>query len=402
MARVSTARPRRSRTTTAAARRCGLVLIAAAASLLGTTVLPRVAVAADRPDTRGRIALFAQDWNGYASGRSSRAWRRAAHRHLLLVGPSGPTYGERLSKLRRWNPRLKLLVYDPGPYTVAGTDLYDRLLSHHPRYFARDLDGNLLTVQAAGGAPAYPNNTLMDPGVRGWRIEIARRVRAAIVRYGFDGVYLDSMGLGVFTGNTTGVPVDRSTGKRYTQAAWMRAEAKMVNRIRRSIGGRRFVFASGLVNGYVYDRYAHILAGSRLDGMMTDSWMRTSASSVDAYPSVELFRKNLWMAKNLQARGRYFFGWTKVWTRAGDAQRHAWDRFALASYLLIKARRALYAFTPAFDVDRTFVYDRMQLARLGRALGDYTVRDGVFRRRFVHGSVRVDPAAHTARIRVTS
>ena len=353
-----------------------------------------------RPNTARRTALFAHDWNGYASRRTLSGWKRAAKRHTMLIGPGGPVYGERIRRLHSWNPRLSVLVYDVGPYTVAGTHLYRRLLARHPGYFARDSKGNLITVVASGGSPAFPRNTLMDPGNPGWRRVMARRVRSEIRRYGFDGAYIDSTGQGPMTGTTTAAPINRATGSPYTASAWFQQEAKMLNRIRGAIG-RKFLFCTGLVKGYSYRDVTHILARSKVNGVMTDSWLRLSSSSVGTYPSVDLFRANLRMVQDLQARGKYFFGWTKVWTSATDAQRHAWDRFALASYLLVKARKALYAFTPAFSVDRTLVYDRMQVARLGRALGPYTVSNGTFRRRFAHGRVIVNPAAHTASIIVS-
>jgi hypothetical protein len=355
--------------------------------------------AADARGTMNRIALFAQDWNGYPADRSKLEWKAAAKHHLLLVGTPGPVYGKRISQLHSWNPRLKVVAYDLGPYTVKGTPLYDRLIAAHPGYFARDANGQLITVKAASGSPSFPDNTLMDPGIAGWRAVQAKRVARSIHEYGFDGAYIDSMGLGVFTGATTAVPVDRATSSAYTKKGWLKAEAQSLNKIR-SVIGRRFLFCNGLVNGIVYEDYTHILAESHVDGIMTDSWMRLASAPVTAYPSPALFRANLRMVRGLQAHGKYFFGWTKLWTSASDAQKHAWDRFALASYLLVKGTKAMYTFTPTFDVDRTKIYDRLQRAKLGAPLHRFTVSNGVYRRRFENGRVTVDPSTHKATIRL--
>ncbi len=378
------------------------VVIATAGSLLSPSAFTEAAASSRLAlSTQSRIGLFAQDWNAYPADRTGRRWRAAAKHHLVLVGNPGSVYGKRIAQLHSWNRRLRVLAYDLGPYTVKGTSLYNQLMSTHPDYFARSAGGELVTVNAVSGSPAFPNNTLMDLGSRGWRAVEAKRVADAIARYGFDGAYIDSMGLGVFTGTTTAVPINRVTGLPYTQTQWLDAGARALNRVK-SVIGRKFLFCNGLVNGIMYKSYTRILADSAVNGVMTDTWMRLADAPVSAYPSPREFREDLRMVRSLQAQNKYFFGWTKLWSPATDAQKRAWDRFALASYLLVKGRRALYEYSPAFDMDRTIVYERFERAKLGRPLHRYTVSNGVYRRRFQNGKVTVNPTTHRARIRITS
>src|ERR1039458_8582886 len=136
--------------------------------------------------------LYAQDWNSYPRTRTAAAWQEAAVTHRILVGSPGNVYGAMIPQLHAWNPALKVLVYDLGPYTIAGTSDYTTLMSGPPDYFARDARGNLITMTAGNGSPAFPNNTLMEEGNPGFQAWEAQRVASNIATWGFDGAYIDS------------------------------------------------------------------------------------------------------------------------------------------------------------------------------------------------------------------
>ena len=150
------------------------------------------------------ILLYGQDWNGAPSTRSTAAWEQAAKDHAILVGTPGRVYGNMITQLHGWNPALKVLVYDLGPYTIAGSTEYAQLLAGHPDYFARSASGALITVKAASGSPAYPKNTLMDEANPGWQAWEAQRIVTNIAKYGFDGAYVNSMGPGPVLGDDHG------------------------------------------------------------------------------------------------------------------------------------------------------------------------------------------------------
>jgi hypothetical protein len=329
------------------------------------------------------------------------AWEEAAVTHQVLVGSAGPVYGDMIAQLHAWNPDLKVLVYDLGPYTVAGTAEYETLMAEHPDYFARDAEGNLITVAAAGGAPAYPNNTLMDEGNPGWQAWEAQRVASNIAAWGFDGAYIDSMGPGVFTGSTTGVPIDPSTDQAYTPAQWLEAGGEALDAIKAAIGSK-YLFSSGLVNGVEYQQETYYLADSTVNGMQTNSWMRVAGASLTQWPSSSLLASDLAMVQSLQDQGKAFFAWTSVWTTATPAQEQAWETYSLAAYLLVdNGANDYYTFDSPFDSDRTTIFYPNELAALGAPEGPFTLSGGVYSRTFQHGSVTLDTTTNTAAIDVT-
>ena len=188
------------------------------------------------------ILLYAQDWNGSANGRTTAQWQQVALTHALLVGGTGAGYGNMIPQLHAWNPSLKVLVYDLGPYTIKGSTEFNTLTAAHPSYFAHDASGHLITMKAASGSPAFPNNYLMDEGNAGWQAWEASRVLGNIDQYGFDGAYLDSMAPGPTSGGDTGLPIDPTTAHPYTAASWMAAEGRAMSVIKAAIGSKFLFF----------------------------------------------------------------------------------------------------------------------------------------------------------------
>ncbi len=345
------------------------------------------------------ILLYAQDWNGSANGRTTAQWQQVAQTHALLVGGTGAGYGNMIPQLHGWNPSLKVLVYDLGPYTIKGSTEFNTLTAEHPSYFAHDASGHLITMKAASGSPAFPNNYLMDEGNAGWQAWEASRVLGNIDQYGFDGAYLNSMAPGPTSGGDTGLPIDPTTGHPYTAASWMAAEGRAMSVIKAAIGSK-FLFSTGLVNGSEFTEYTHYLTNSTANGAQTDSWLRLSGSSPASYPSAGSLASDLAMVQSINAKGKSFFGWTKVWTGATAAQYAAWNTYALAAYLLVdNGTTDYYSYSePNLNADRTTVYYANETAALGSPIGGYTLSNGVYSRSFQNGTVTLNTNNNAASI----
>jgi len=380
------------------------VLVSTPAVNAATVVRPSDAPASASPAVDAAsadgspILLYAQDWNGAANGRTTAEWQEVAQTHAVLVGSAGAQYGDMIPQLHAWNPSLQVLVYDLGPYTIKGSAEYTTLMAEHPSYFAHDASGHLITMKAASGSPAFPNNYLMDEGNAGWQAWEASRVLGNIDAYGFDGAYLDSMAPGPASGGDTGIPVD-ATGHAYTAAEWMQAEGHAMSVVKAAIGSR-FLFATGLVNGAEFTSYTHALTDSTADGAQTDSWLRLAGSSPSQYPSAGTLASDLAMVQSINAEGKSFFGWTKVWTPATSAQESAWNTYALAAYLLVdNGTSDYYSFSaPNLNADRTTIYYSNELAALGAPAGAFTLSGGVYSRSFENGSVTLNTNNNAASI----
>jgi hypothetical protein len=379
----------------------GLTALLAVAPTAGASALKPTQNTALAPMTANSspILLYAQDWNGSANGRSTAQWQQVAQTHALLVGGTGASYGNMIPQLHAWNPSLKVLVYDLGPYTIKGSAEFNTLTATHPSYFAHDALGHLITMKAASGSPAFPNNYLMDDGNAGWQAWEAARVLGNINQYGFDGAYLDSMAPGPTSGGDTGLPIDPTTGHAYTATSWMAAEGRAMSVIKAAIGSK-FLFSTGLVNGSEFTEYTHSLTDSTANGAQTDSWLRLSGSSPASYPSAGALASDLAMVQSINAKGKSFFGWTKVWTSATAAQYSAWNTYALAAYLLVdNGTTDYYSYSePNLNADRTTVYYANELAALGSPTGGFSLSNGVYTRSFQNGTVTLNTNNNAASI----
>jgi IPT/TIG domain/Hypothetical glycosyl hydrolase family 15 len=179
----------------------------------------------------------------------------------------------------------------------------------------------------------------------------------------------------------------------------MQAEGHALSVIKAAIGSR-FLFATGLVNGSEFTSYTHYLSDSTVDGVQTDSWLRLAGNSAAQYPATSTLAADLAMVQTLNARGKSFFGWTKVWTAATTAQESAWNTYALAAYLLVdNGVSDYYAFSmPSSNADRTTIYFPNELAALGAPLGGFTLTSGVYSRSFQNGSVSLNTNTNGASI----
>jgi Hypothetical glycosyl hydrolase family 15 len=181
--------------------------------------------------------------------------------------------------------------------------------------------------------------------------------------------------------------------------SWMEAAGHTLSVIKAAMG-TKFLFSTGLVNGTEFSAFTHYLSDSRVNGVQTDSWLRVASSSPSQYPSAATLAADLAMVQTLNAQGKSFFGWTKIWTTVSAAQEAAWNTYALAAYLLVdNGVSDYYDFSaPSTNADRTTIYFPDQRAALGAPLGRFTLSNGVYSRSFQHGTVTLNTTTNIASI----
>ena len=149
-----------------------------------------------------------------------------------------------------------------------------------------------------------------------------------------------------------------------------------------------------------YGPTTHVLASSNADGGMAELFLRHPGFPLTMYPPSTAWKTNLEMAKDMAAKGMDLFVWTKTWVDGSTADKQAWCRYALATYLLGKGTGNFFYFHPEKSVDRTSIFCPEMQAGLGQALGPYTVIGGVYTRLFQGGVVTVNPVTRSAIIKI--
>jgi hypothetical protein len=376
----------------------GIVVALSAATAVSPPAHATVRKAVYPASSAGKIAIFGPDWN--LPVRSDAAWDDVARNFDVLIGQR-EQYGDRLAHLHSVNPKVSILAYNNGPYLKKDSPQFTNTMRDHPDYFARDVNDNLITVKA------FPTNYLMDQGNAGYRSQAADAIADLMQNYpDYDGVDVDSMGTGAInTSYVTAVPKNSATGHPYTGAEWLQTSVLSLNAIKDAITARlgvpRYVLFNGLINGPQYASSSKVLVTSKADGAVAEQFVRLAVQPATKWPTGADWLKELQMVIGVQAKGKAFFGWTKVWTTSTTQQQADWQRFALATYLLGKANKAYFDFLPTTNSDRVLI-DPSWRANLGTALESYKVSNGVYSRRFQHGTVTVTPATHTASITTTA
>ena len=292
------------------------------------------------------------------------------------------TYRGDLASMRRAHPGLTLLAYLNGTFaqSVQGR-------TYPASWYLRDASGRRVRSREWG-------NYLMDPANPGWIADRVARCRRFVRISRDDGCMVDMLGTApIYDWYVTGAPIDPSTGRPWSAAAWLEATARLAAAIRAGSGGAP-VIGNGLGDGRrFFDEQAPsegLLEG--IDGAIADGWLRTAERPADRYPSVMAWTRDVEM---LASTDKSVFVETKVWARATPEQVAAWHRFALASFLLGSDGHAYFAFS---DGPRgPAVPDALAASvRIGEPVGAFRTSDGAFERSFSNGIVVVNPTSEAA------
>jgi hypothetical protein len=332
----------------------------------------------------GRVRPWAaQFMNETSSPTEAEAIADAKNFDLLSAHPSA--YGAYVDKMKQASPLLELAVYQNATFTFR-TDLPEFAYSH-------DADGNRISPHE------WPNTYLLNPSS-----ELARRFKMSeatekLARSGYDGLALDVTGLGPLkTTYVNALPINPATGKVYTADEWLVQVDGLVDEVI-SIVNPRPVYLNSLKNGPSYfDPVTPLRDSLRpgITGSWAETWLRETAASITAYPSETVWKQNVDMLPDAGARGYSVLQITKLYVTATTAQKDAWYKYTLASWLLGNDGRAFFSVT--YEKGDLTVVRPLNRFNLGAASGPYAKVSGVYQRSFTGGRVLVNPTSSTVTV----
>ncbi len=284
--------------------------------------------------------------------------------------------------LRRWNPRLKILVYQDIALSRAtdGDGLtvctgWRRDLVAEPAWFLKGPPGERISSGF---------NYLMDVGNRAYQracvahaIELAKRLR-------FNGIFLD----GIAASFPFELPPNaRSTSIKYpTVASWQAAMYSMLAYAGHALHAHKLSVVAN-IGGAVLTRGLWQRWNAPLDGAEEESWTDGGLGLAQQLP---WWREKLANVAWSEAHHKYAILHSYNPSEAGNV-------FGLASMLLVAAGHASYS-TSNVNVtsDEAWYPEYGAAQRLGGSAGRYTrLHNGVYERVFAHGLVLVNPTTHS-------
>jgi len=310
--------------------------------------------------------------NGNESVTLDQALAAARAYNVIVALPK--VYQPYVSQMKVANPNLQLFVYAKGPFTYDSS-LVGTAYSH---------DGSGNRIQGVQFA-----TWLLDPTSADAVNAQAAAASQALAKSGYDGVFLDTLGPAALNPEfVKSLPVNPATGAVWTASDWVNATASLAGQIAAKVG--KPVIGNGLRDGKNYyspGTYQLLRTGMR--GAMAEAWLRGGTNPITSYPKEAVWKQNIDAVVDAGASGGSFLAVTKVWTDGTQAQKDAWYKYAVASFLMGNDGNASLAFTYVTG-DATVVHPLDHLD-LGAPLGPYAKVANVYQRSFTGGRVFVNP-----------
>jgi hypothetical protein len=321
-------------------------------------------------------ALFNRETYRYQSALNPRD---EAKRYSIIVLQASDA--RRLPFLRRWNPGLKILVYQDIAVTRA-TDLQARTVctalpadrAIGARWFLKGVLRNRISTGF---------DYLMDVGDPVYQQACISHAIALAKRFRFDGIFLD----GVAASLPFELPPNtRPASIKYpTVGSWQAAMYSMLAYAGRAIHTQGLSVVAN-IGGAVLTPGLWQRWNTPLDGAEEESW---TDGGIGLVQQLTWWREKLANVAWSEAHGKYAILHSYNTTEAGNV-------FGLASMLLVAAGHASYSTSNANDTSYEAWYPEYLAAqRLGAPRGAYTLQqNGVYERIFANGLVLANPTTH--------
>ena len=302
---------------------------------------------------------------------------RTAARHGVVILKSG--HAEQMRRIKAARPGVKVLVYKNFTFTssswTAPAPSGVLFSESQPDWFLRDGAGR--TIESSG----YGYLTAMDVGHPAYQQRWADNVASEVASEGWDGVFLDDVN------PTMKYHTDPGRIAKYpNDAAWSDATRRALAAITPRI---RAVGKLAVANiGTWHEHYATGRAWlQHLDGAMQENFVKWGTSPSDGYVwdwPTGGWSTMLEMVRETERQGKLFLGIAHSQNGDAPAARYGWATVLLAgqgrSYFALHGDYANETWFPEYDY-------RLGTPSAAAAQGP----DGVWRRRFEHGLVVVNP-----------
>ena len=357
-------------------------------AVVASTVLFPATVAVAWPNAStaegGAIRVSWAPENEAGNHTVSRTEAVAEAKRFDVIVALRSTYRSHVGAMKAANPDLVLLAYMNGTFAQRSQGK-----AYPARWYMRNRWGKKIRSTGYG-------NYLMKFHRAGWINDRKAACARAISYSGYDGCMLDMLGTAPLDpGYLTSLPIHPRTGKVWTRAQWLDGTSMLAGSVKRAVAPRA-VLGNGIGNG---PRYFAAGAGSErilsgIDGGLAEAFIRASRDGIRKYRTERAWRQDVDMLVDAGARGDPILALTKAWVTGTAAQKRAWHRYALASFLLGSDGRSRFSFSSGRDRDPTRDHPWWKV-ELGAPTGRYGKADGVYQRSFTNGKVLVNPTDRT-------
>jgi hypothetical protein len=267
-------------------------------------------------------------------------------------------------------PWYNNVAWNPGDFASIS--------ANHPDWFLLDTMGRRVTD------PDLPGFYYMDPANVGWRQFWLSRAQYAQETYGWRGVFMDCVDLGINRFTRHG----QQLANYPTDSAWQSAELGLLASVYPYFQSKGSPVWANLAEGPLsaLPSYLNYLDGAMNEGFAVD-WSTGYLSTTD-------WQNSLSWVDQLTSRNKKAI---LVAQGPGQQTNTVRQQFGFASYLLVDDAHASFRYADYNDYNADWLYSNYKAA-LGTPVTGRYLSGSVWRRDFTHGYVTVDPVSHASSI----
>jgi Hypothetical glycosyl hydrolase family 15 len=296
-----------------------------------------------------------------------------------VIAAQSNVFSKYASAMKAAKPNLRIIAYVNGMFdlTSGGT-------AYPSSWYAHDAKG--ARIRSTFG------NYLLNPGNSSWAQSVAKQCSDAIAKSHYDGCFLDTLGTAPLDpGYCTGLAIDPATGKVWTQTQWLQATSTVAKTVQSS-NPNAIVMDNGLADGQKYYNPSGstepLIAATHVG--MVELWLRSNGTPANKFKTEAEWLQDVNMIINAQAQGFSIATTTKLWVPASSAQQAAWEKYALASFLMAANGKAYFSFMPN-RTNSGLTYDSaLEHLAIGTPTGTFKKVGGLYERTFTHGIAEVN------------
>lgn len=330
---------------------------------------------------------FNYTFESWQQGRNDSDLAFIASHYDLLITDGYSYYNNKVSYLRSLNNNLIILTYKNGNAVTEGSDNWKEIVKNNPEWLLKDINNK----------PVYEVNfsfnKVLNPANPSYRAWLADKLKDQVVRYGYDGIYMDMVGAYIWVGKGgySARPVNPATNKPFTDMEWLEANKLLLKSIKQGLDPRKIVIMNGFgtQNGANFKRWSTFKLLEEVDGSMMEFFLRWNSAGKPKRMAGDWF-EDIEIVHKLISLGRVVMVQTPLVHNLNDQE------FAMASFLIASGKKGFFRFQGGFR-DYLPIYD----LKIGQPISHIINKNGFYVRHFTNGKVFLNATKNNKVVKLT-
>jgi len=306
-----------------------------------------------------------------------------------------------IKKLKEFNPSITVIRYVnfSSIFSTGGlSSKSDRqkLIQENPEMVLKDNSGENEPALWGGGS-----GVTMDPANTKWKEFLSSESYEIVNEKGYDGIMADVVLMANKLPNKFG-GINPKTNKVYTTEEYRGAQYETLKAVKQKIGGKKLI-ANNIRFGKAYFEEGSSRFLEVTDGVVSEEFRGLTKMSLDQYFPEDDWEKDVEMLLDVQSKGKSIMAFVKYDknTASDEKKLTEYNRFMLATYLLGKGDLSSFGIGILEGIGKgSDIYDPIFKTDIGKPIGNYSKKDGIYQREFEKAKVLVNPAEKDVQVKL--